>query len=76
MLAERGSASAKDAAGELGISLRSAQAALAELAQSGACDAQKDGRNVAYVVEDTVFSEPSRRLTTSELTGLTALRVN
>jgi hypothetical protein len=73
LLAERGPASAKDAAGLLGISLRSAQVALAELATSGACDTKKDGRNVAYVVEDTVFSEPSRRLVASDLTGLTRL---
>jgi hypothetical protein len=73
LLAERGRASAKDAAGVLGISLRSAQSALAELAESGACDARKDGRNVAYVVEDSVFSEPSRRLVATDLTGLTRL---
>jgi hypothetical protein len=73
LLAGRGAASAKDAAGLLGISLRTAQAALAELAQSGACDARKDGRNVAYVVEDSVFSEPSRRLHASDLTGLTRI---
>jgi hypothetical protein len=73
LLAERGSASAKDAAGLLGISLRSAQNALAELAGSGACDSRKQGRNVAYVVEDTIFSEPSRRLVASDLTGLTRL---
>lgn len=73
LLAERGKASAKDAAGMLGISLRSAQSALAELAESGACDARKDGRNVAYVVEDSIFSEPSRRLVATDLTGLTRL---
>jgi len=71
LLAERGSASARDAAGVLGISLRSAQSALSELATSGACDARKDGRNVAYVVEDTIFSEPSKRLLAADLTGLT-----
>jgi hypothetical protein len=73
LLAERGKASAKDAAGMLGISLRSAQSALAELAETGACDARKDGRNVAYVVEDSIFSEPSRRLVATDLTGLTRL---
>jgi hypothetical protein len=34
---------------------------------------QWNGRNVAYVVEDTIFSEPSRRLTAADLMGLTAL---
>jgi hypothetical protein len=71
LLAERGRASAKDAAGALGVSLRTAQGALAELSDSGACEVEKDGRNVAYVVEDTVFSEPSQRLSASDLTGLT-----
>jgi hypothetical protein len=71
LLSERGRASAKDAAGALGVSLRTAQVALAELSESGACETEKDGRSVAYVVEDTVFSEPSRRLHVSDLTGLT-----
>jgi tetratricopeptide (TPR) repeat protein len=71
LLAERGAASARDAAALLGISLRSAQSALSELATSGACDARKDGRSVAYVVEDTIFSEPSKRLVATDLTGLT-----
>jgi predicted transcriptional regulator len=75
LLAERGAASARDAAGALHVSLRTAQAALTELAGSGACDARKAGRNVAYVVEDTVFSEPSRRLSASDLAGLTPLPV-
>jgi hypothetical protein len=51
--------------------LRAAQAALSELSETGACAAQKDGRSVAYVVEDTVFSEPSLRLVATDLTGLT-----
>ncbi len=71
LLSERGRASAKDAAGALGVSLRTAQAALAELSESGACETAKEGRSVAYVVEDTVFSEPSRRLHVADLTGLT-----
>jgi hypothetical protein len=71
LLSERGRASAKDVAGALGVSLRTAQLALAELSESGACETTKEGRSVAYVVEDTVFSEPSRRLHISDLTGLT-----
>ncbi len=71
LLSERGSASAKEMASTLGISLRAAQGALAELSEQGACDAQKRGRAVAYVVEDTVFSEPTARLRAEQLTGLT-----
>ncbi|MCK6535290.1 MAG: hypothetical protein L6Q84_20135 [Polyangiaceae bacterium] len=62
LLAQRGAASAKAAADALGISLRSAQGALAELAGAGACEPKREGRNVEYVLEDTVFSEPTRRL--------------
>ncbi len=73
LLSERGSASAKDMASSLGISLRAAQSALAELSDQGACDAQKRGRAVAYIVEDTIFSEPTARLRADQLTGLTTL---
>jgi hypothetical protein len=67
LLSERGGASAREAAGGLGISLRAAQAALKQLAESGACDAVRGGRSVEYVVEDTVFSEPTRKLTIADL---------
>jgi hypothetical protein len=71
LLAERGSASARDAAESLGISLRSAQGALAELSEGGACDPRRVGKNLQYVVEDSIFSEPTRKLLTDGLTGLT-----
>jgi len=62
LLAERGRASAKEAAAGLGISLRTAQGALSDLAASQACVMERDGRNVTYAVEDSVFSEPTGRL--------------
>ncbi|MCA9642520.1 MAG: hypothetical protein KC492_17595, partial [Myxococcales bacterium] len=69
LLAARGSASARDVARDLAISLRAAQGALSELSERQLCDRQKVGRNVAYVVEDTVFSEPSLRLRLDEVLG-------
>jgi len=70
LLSERGSASAKDMANQLGISLRAAQNALSLLSEQGACETQKRGRAVAYVVEDTAFSEPTLRFRAEQLTGL------
>ena len=61
LLAEQGRASAKETAARLGLSLRAAQGALSELAGSHACVVERDGRNVTYVVEDSVFSEPTGR---------------
>ncbi|MEZ4438723.1 MAG: helix-turn-helix transcriptional regulator [Polyangiaceae bacterium] len=59
LVAKRGSVTAKDAAGALGIPLRSAQSALKELVEGGACTLRRDGRKVAYEVEDTTFREPT-----------------
>jgi hypothetical protein len=59
-VAEQRGATAKDIAHAVGISLRLAQSALQELSADGACLAQRDGRVVRYVVEDTTFSEPTR----------------
>ena len=59
LVAKRGSVTAKDAAGALGIPLRSAQSALKELVEGGACKLRRDGRKVAYEVEDTTFREPT-----------------
>jgi hypothetical protein len=53
-------ATAKDVAKAIGVSVRTAQAALTELAADGACLVDKDGRRVAYRVEDTTFSEPTQ----------------
>jgi hypothetical protein len=59
-LAERGELGARDAASALGIPLRTAQAALARLVDEGACFTERRGRAIAYRVEDTTFSEPTR----------------
>ncbi len=62
LLAEQGRASAKQTAARLGVSLRAAQGALSELAGEHACVVERDGRNITYAVEDSVFSEPTGRL--------------
>ena len=62
LLAEQGRATAKDAAARLGVSLRTVQGALSDLAASQACVVERDGRNVTYAIEDSIFSEPTRRL--------------
>jgi len=72
LLAERGRASAKEAAAQLGLSLRVVQGALNELAGSHACVVERDGRHVSYAVEDSVFSEPTGRFAA----GLAALALD
>ncbi len=67
ILAQRGQTSARVVAGELGISLRSAQEALSELSKQGACETHREGRTITYVVEDTAFSEPTARLHARQL---------
>jgi hypothetical protein len=58
------------------VSLRAAQGALKELSSAGACQLRRDGRTVEYVVEDTVFSEPTQRLAAEGLRSLaSSLRV-
>jgi hypothetical protein len=59
-LAERGGLGAREAAEAIGIPLRTVQAALARLVEEGACLTERRGRAVAYRVEDTTFSEPTR----------------
>jgi len=58
-IASRGGATAQDVAKAVGVSLRVAQQALADLSADGACLATKEGRKVRYAVEDTTFSEPT-----------------
>ncbi len=58
-IASHGGATAQDVAKAVGVSLRVAQQALADLSADGACLATKDGRKVRYAVEDTTFSEPT-----------------
>jgi DNA-binding transcriptional ArsR family regulator len=59
-LAESGGGSAKEIAQSLDIPLRSVQHLLKGLVEDGACLSEKDGRRVAYKVEDTTFQEPTR----------------
>lgn len=54
-----GGARAKEISQSLGVSLRSAQQALEVLVDDGACQRSKQGRAVAYQVEDTTFREPT-----------------
>lgn len=61
VVAQHRGATAKQIAEAAGVSLRAAQAALRELTDAGACEVQKSGRQVQYVVEDTTFSEPTGR---------------
>ena len=55
-----GSATAKDLARRLQIPLRTAQLALKQLVEEGACLSTRQGRQITYVLEDTTFSEPTR----------------
>lgn len=57
LLARHGTATAKEAAQLLGMPLRTAQAALQQLAADGTCAVAKDGKQLAYRLDDTTFSE-------------------
>jgi predicted ArsR family transcriptional regulator len=59
LVARRGRLTAKDTSQELGIPLRSAQAALEALLTSGACSRERNGRSIEYRVDDTTFQEPT-----------------
>jgi hypothetical protein len=50
---------ARDVASALRVPLRTVQLALHGLVEEGACEAVRDDRSVAYVVEDTTFAAPS-----------------
>ncbi|MFK7988437.1 MAG: hypothetical protein AB8I08_20615 [Sandaracinaceae bacterium] len=58
-LAKQDAASAKEAGASLGVSLRSAQQALTELVEDGACERVKSGRKTHYVLTDTTFQDPT-----------------
>jgi hypothetical protein len=62
ILAREGRATAHQAAQKAGLSLRAVQEALKSLTEEGACNTEKAGRHVHYVVEDTTFSEPTALL--------------
>ena len=51
-----GTPSAADAADALGLPLRTVQAALQALVAEGTCRAERQGRHVRYLVEDTTFT--------------------
>lgn len=55
----RGSLEARDVSLGLGIPLRRAQESLQRLAEAGLMRAQKSGRVVHYILEDTTFTEPT-----------------
>jgi len=59
-VAARPGATAKEVAEALRIPLRTAQAKLAQLVEDGACDAEREGRQLHYSVEDTTFAEPTQ----------------
>jgi hypothetical protein len=60
-LAERRQAGARDVAASLGIPLRTAQDVLHRLAEDGALRAEKHTKGLHYFLDDTTFSEPTRK---------------
>lgn len=56
-LATLGTTSASTAADSLRMPLRTVQAVLQQLVAEGACRIERDGRRVAYKIEDTTFTE-------------------
>lgn len=56
-LAVLGATSASAAAESLRMPLRTVQAVLQQLVAEGACTIERDGRRVAYRIEDTTFTE-------------------
>ena len=56
-LATLGTTSATAAADSLRMPLRTVQAVLQQLVAEGACSIERDGRRVAYKIEDTTFTE-------------------
>ncbi len=59
-LASAGECSAREVAERLGVPLRTVQMALRQMTEEGACVAHKDGRRIAYAVEDTTFCALTR----------------
>ena len=58
-LARQHQATARDAAEALGMPLRRIQESLRQLAEQGACEPHKKGRQLVYGLEDTTFQEPT-----------------
>ena len=59
LFARQGGGTAKGAASELNVPLRTAQLALKQLVDEGAVLVARKGRKVTYSVEDSTFSEPT-----------------
>lgn len=59
LVARCGRMSAKDTSQQLGLPLRSAQAALEALVATDACTRERNGRAIEYRVDDTTFQEPT-----------------
>jgi DNA-binding transcriptional ArsR family regulator len=62
LLSTKRGITARKAAQQLGLPLRTVQTALRELVEDGLCESLRTGRNVRYQVEDTTFSEPTQVL--------------
>jgi hypothetical protein len=56
-LATLGTTSASSAADSLRMPLRTVQAVLQQLVADGSCSIERDGRRVAYKIEDTTFTQ-------------------
>ena len=61
LMAREGRLGTTAAAKRLGIPFRTAQDAIAKLVEDGALCKVREGRRIAYRVEDTTLSEPTRR---------------
>lgn len=59
LIARSGTLTATHVAERMGIPLRTAQQTLKELANDGACHAERAGREIKYRLEDTTFTEPT-----------------
>ncbi|MCB9600542.1 MAG: helix-turn-helix transcriptional regulator [Sandaracinus sp.] len=59
LLASAPGQTAKELAERSGVHVRQVQRALRLLVDTGACQAEKRGRQVVYAVEDTTFAEPT-----------------
>lgn len=59
LLAAAPGQTAKELAERSGVHVRQVQRALRLLVDTGACQAEKRGRQVVYAVEDTTFAEPT-----------------
>ncbi len=59
LIANDGAIGARQAAGKLGVPLRTVQRTLKSLVDEGICQADRSARKVVYKIEDTTFHEPT-----------------